>query len=63
MQLTQQNKTNPETVQRWKQLVESWCPEERATKEKRFVRRIDFHLLPILVWSTRLLNDPNDDGS
>ncbi|KAJ5754310.1 MFS general substrate transporter [Penicillium manginii] len=49
MQLTQQNKINPETVQRWKQLVGSWSPEERATKEKRFVRRIDFHLLPILL--------------
>jgi hypothetical protein len=30
-------------------LVGSWTPEERARKEKRFVRRIDFHLLPILV--------------
>lgn len=49
MQLTQQNKINPETVQRWKQLVESWSPEERVAKEKRFVRRIDFHLIPILV--------------
>ncbi|CAI7611508.1 unnamed protein product [Penicillium pancosmium] len=49
MQLMQQNKINLETVQRWKQLVESWSPDERVTKEKRFVCRIDFHLLPILL--------------
>lgn len=57
MQLKQQNQVSPETVQQWKQLVDSWSPEERVAKEKRFVRRIDFHLLPILVSCLRLQNE------
>jgi hypothetical protein len=30
-------------------LVRAWSPEERAEKEKKFLRRIDLRLLPILV--------------
>ncbi|KAL2114004.1 hypothetical protein VUR80DRAFT_1300 [Thermomyces stellatus] len=30
-------------------LVRSWSPEERAEREKRFVRKIDVRLLPILM--------------
>lgn len=56
MPLKQQNKISAETAQQWKLLVDSWSPEERAAKEKRFVRRIDFRLLPILVCCTRLQN-------
>ncbi|KAI0145465.1 major facilitator superfamily transporter [Xylariaceae sp. FL1272] len=33
----------------WAAMVNSWSPEERAAKEKKFVRRIDFRLLPILM--------------
>jgi hypothetical protein len=29
--------------------VAAWSPEERAAREKKFVRRIDLRLLPILV--------------
>jgi len=35
--------------QEWVERIAAWSPEERAEKEKRFVRRIDKHLLPILV--------------
>ena len=30
-------------------IVASWSPEERASREKAFLRKIDFRLLPILV--------------
>lgn len=30
-------------------IVNSWTPEERAEKEKKFLRKIDARLLPILV--------------
>lgn len=30
-------------------IVTAWSPEERAEKEKKFVRKIDYRLLPILV--------------
>jgi hypothetical protein len=30
-------------------IVASWSPEERVEKERKFVRKIDFRLLPILV--------------
>lgn len=30
-------------------LVQAWSPEERAERERKFVRRIDLRLLPILV--------------
>jgi hypothetical protein len=33
-------------------VVSSWTPEERAERERKFVRKIDVRLLPILV-STR----------
>jgi hypothetical protein len=35
--------------QEWNARVAAWSPEERAEKEKKFVRRIDIRLLPILV--------------
>ncbi|KAM0330950.1 hypothetical protein ACHAQA_003907 [Verticillium albo-atrum] len=30
-------------------IVASWSPEERAAREKKFIRRIDYRLLPILA--------------
>jgi hypothetical protein len=33
----------------WGRRVAAWSPEERAAREKKFVRRIDLRLLPILV--------------
>lgn len=33
----------------WNARVSAWSPEERIEKEKKFVRRIDLRLLPILV--------------
>ncbi|KAL4899066.1 hypothetical protein BDW74DRAFT_184068 [Aspergillus multicolor] len=30
-------------------IVQSWTPEERADKERKFVRKIDFRMLPILM--------------
>lgn len=33
----------------WMQRIAAWSPEERAEKEKKFLRRIDKRLLPILV--------------
>ena len=33
----------------WARRVAAWSPEERAAKEKKFVRKIDLRLLPILV--------------
>lgn len=36
--------------QEWVERISAWSPEERAEKEKRFVRRIDKHLLPILIF-------------
>lgn len=30
-------------------IVAAWSPEERAAREKKFLRKIDFRLLPILV--------------
>lgn len=30
-------------------IVASWSPEERREKEKKFLRKIDLRLLPILV--------------
>lgn len=34
-------------------IVASWSPEERAEREKKFLKKIDYRLLPILVstWS------------
>lgn len=49
MGLKQKVTISPTTVREWRQMVESWSPEERKEKEKRLVRRIDWHLLPILV--------------
>jgi hypothetical protein len=33
----------------WSERIAGWSPEERIAKEKAFVRKIDFRLLPILV--------------
>lgn len=33
----------------WAAIIAAWSPEERAEKERKFVRKIDFRLLPILV--------------
>lgn len=30
-------------------IVTAWSPEERAIREKKFLKKIDFRLLPILV--------------
>ena len=30
-------------------IVAAWSPEERADREKKFLRKIDYRLLPILV--------------
>lgn len=30
-------------------IVAAWSPEERDTREKRFLKKIDYRLLPILV--------------
>lgn len=30
-------------------IVAAWSPEERVAREKKFLRKIDFRLLPILV--------------
>lgn len=30
-------------------LVASWSPQERSEKERKFVRKMDIRLLPILV--------------
>lgn len=49
MGLTQKAIISPTTVREWRQMVESWSPEEREDRERRLVRRIDWHLLPILV--------------
>ncbi|KAI0015300.1 major facilitator superfamily transporter [Xylariomycetidae sp. FL0641] len=37
------------TTTDWAFIVASWSPEERAAREKKFVRKIDFRLLPILI--------------
>lgn len=31
------------------EIVAAWSPEERAEREKKLLRRIDWRLLPILV--------------
>ncbi len=36
-------------VPNYAEIVASWSPEERIIKERKFVRKIDFRLLPILV--------------
>lgn len=36
-------------------IVAGWSPEERAEREKKFLRKIDFRLLPILVSATTQL--------
>lgn len=33
-------------------IVAAWSPEERAEKEKKLMRKIDYRLLPILVCLT-----------
>jgi hypothetical protein len=33
----------------YRAIVAAWTPEERAEKEKKFLRKIDTRLLPILV--------------
>lgn len=33
----------------WPSIIASWTPEERREKERKFIRRIDLRLLPILV--------------
>lgn len=33
-------------------IVTSWSPEERAERERKFLRKIDYRLLPILVLHT-----------
>lgn len=33
-------------------IVAAWSPDERAEREKKFVRKIDYRLLPILVSDT-----------
>ena len=35
----------------WPSIIGGWSPEERREKERKFVRKIDLHLLPILVCS------------
>jgi hypothetical protein len=40
---------NSRDQQAWNQRVAAWSPEERIAREKKFVRRIDIRLLPILV--------------
>lgn len=32
-------------------IVSAWSPDERARREKKFLRKVDFRLLPILVSS------------
>jgi hypothetical protein len=39
----------PTTNDQWRRKIASWSPEERAEKEKKFLRKIDLRLLPILV--------------
>lgn len=41
--------TAPSTNAQYLALVNSWSPEERAEKEKKFLRKIDIRLLPILI--------------
>ena len=33
----------------WQRKIAGWSPEERTEKEKKFLRKIDLHLLPILI--------------
>lgn len=35
----------------YRSIVAAWTPEERIEKEKKFLRKIDTRLLPILVWT------------
>jgi hypothetical protein len=41
--------STPTDRQEWARIIGSWSPEERAAKEKKFLKKIDTHLLPILV--------------
>lgn len=41
--------TTPVEVVDFASIVYSWTPEERAAREKAFVRKIDFRMIPILV--------------
>lgn len=41
--------------EQWQRKVASWTLEERAAKEKKFLRKIDLHLLPILVSRLKIL--------
>jgi hypothetical protein len=38
-----------ENAKDWAAKIAAYSPEERAAKEKAFVRKIDYRLLPILV--------------
>ncbi|KAF2018080.1 MFS general substrate transporter [Aaosphaeria arxii CBS 175.79] len=44
-----QSDITPTTAEEWQRKIASWSPEERAEKEKKFLRKIDVHLLPILI--------------
>lgn len=41
--------TTPVEAVDFASIVYSWTPEERAAREKAFVRKIDFRMIPILV--------------
>jgi hypothetical protein len=47
--VNQQLEVAPTSSAEWGRKIASWSPEERAEKEKKFLRKIDLHLLPILI--------------
>lgn len=52
MKFMKSNPLSTETVASQRELMQiiaQWSPEERATKEKALVRKVDIRLLPILV--------------
>lgn len=49
MSKTQTATTGDPLVEECAAIVALWSPEERAAREKKFVRKIDYRLLPILV--------------
>lgn len=49
MSKTQSATTGDPLVEECAAIVAAWPPDERAEREKKFVRKIDYRLLPILV--------------
>lgn len=48
-QVEHQVDVTPGDIKEWTRRVAAWSPEERRDNEKKFLRKIDLHLMPILV--------------